>query len=267
MNTGTNINRHMNFHKNNDFTVDESVWREYESTKDISLRNRIVESYLYIVTTNIKRMNVFLTNREDIEDITNQGVIELINCVDRYDWRRGIQFDTFSSIRIRGSIIDYIRKKGWVPRDIRKRVKTLGEREHNFQSVNGRSPTDKELAAMLGVDEKEIGKIRSHELGFNVIAFEDLIQTHDISPVHEENPDPSALPEEKLLEGEFKENLVKCVDELEPNEKTVITLYYYEELKLKEIAFVMNLTPSRISQIHAKALGKLKDKITKYISG
>ncbi|MFA6731060.1 MAG: sigma-70 family RNA polymerase sigma factor, partial [Eubacteriales bacterium] len=72
---------------------------------------------------------------------------------------------------------------------------------------------------------------------------------------------------EKLLEGEFKENLVKCVDELEPNEKTVITLYYYEELKLKEIAFVMNLTPSRISQIHAKALGKLKDKITKYISG
>lgn len=255
----------MNFYKSDTVTITDKNWADYVATKDIVLRNQILTAYLYIVTCNIKKMNSLVINHEDIEDLTNQGVLELINCIDRFDYTRRIQFDTFASIRVRGSIIDYIRKKDWVPRDVRKRVKDVNDASIFLQNDLGRSPLDKELAEHLHLREDELNKIRRDELSLNMIAFEDLLQEKNLFLANDKSTSTYLYPEEKILEDEFKNMLAKCIDELDNNERTVISLYYYEELKLKEIAFVMELTPSRISQIHSKALGKMKIRLNEYI--
>lgn len=256
----------MNFYKSDTVTITDKTWVEYAQSRDIALRNQILTAYLYIVTCNIKKMNTIASSREDIEDMTNQGVLELINCIDRYDYTRGIQFDTFASIRVRGSIIDYIRKKDWVPRDVRKRVKEVNETANMMQNELGRIPSDKELEERLHISEDELYKIKRDELSLNVIAFEDLLQENNSCLVNAKSSASFQHPEDKLLDDEFKKVLVRCIDELDKNERTVISLYYYEELKLKEIAFVMDLTPSRISQIHSKALDKMKSRLSEYMT-
>lgn len=247
-------------------STDTSIWEKYEQTRDIKLRNEILKSYLYIVTCSIKKMWVALGNREDIEDMTSQGVIELINCIERYDWRRGIQFDSYASIRVRGSIIDYIRKKDWVPRDIRKKVKLLNETYQEMQSELGRPPSDGELATKLNISESDVGKIRCDELCSNVLTFEELLINNELSSMEKVSENEALYPDNALLENEFKEKLAEFIDELDEKERTVISLYYYEELKLKEIAFVLGLTASRVSQIHSKALSKLKKRIESYMN-
>lgn len=255
----------MNFYKSDTNVITDKIWEEYERTKDIALRNQILVSYLYIVTCNIKKMNALSICREDYEDMTNQGVLELINCIERYDYTRGIQFDTFASIRVRGSIIDYIRKKDWVPRDVRRKVKDLNDTANELQSELGRPPSDAELAEKLGVTEEEIHKIRQDELNLNVMGFEELLSENNARLINTRNTSSNEQPEEMLLQEEFRQVLAKCIDKLDKNERTVISLYYFEELKLKEIAFVMDLTPSRISQIHAKALEKLRKYMSEYM--
>lgn len=256
----------MNFYKSDTTTVNDKTWVEYARTKDITLRNQILTEYLYIVTCNIKKMSSIANNREDIEDMTNQGVLELINCIDRYDYSRGIQFDTFASIRVRGSIIDYIRKKDWVPRDVRKRIKEVNETTLVLQNEFGRPPQEKELGDRLHLSEDELNKIRRDEVSVNMIAFEDLIQENNACLANIRSTTSFQHPEEKILDDEFKKTLADCIDELDESERTVISLYYFDELKLKEIAFVMELTPSRISQIHSKALNKMKTRLSQYMN-
>lgn len=256
----------MNYYKRNTAVIDEQVWADYVRTRDISLRNDILEAYLYLVSTNIKRMNIIASCQQDIEDITNHGIVELIKCIERYDYTRGIQFDSYASIRVRGSIIDYIRKRDWVPHDVRKRVKDLNQCEMKFRSEFGREPSDAELSERLHVKEGDIAKIRQDELNINLLAFEELIGDNNPEDMDDELSIDSMKPEDEVLKEEFKKTLAKYIDELDKNEKTVISLYYYEELKLKEIAFVMDLTPARISQIHAKALSKLRTRLAGYLS-
>ncbi|HAN20843.1 MAG: hypothetical protein A2Y15_04820 [Clostridiales bacterium GWF2_36_10] len=257
----------MNYYKNDTITITDKTWAEYAATKDVSLRNQILLAYLYIVTCSIKKMNTITVNNEDIEDMTSHGVLELINCIDRFDYTRGIQFDTFASIRVRGSIIDYIRKKDWVPRDVRKRIKVTNDAALFLQNNLGRAPNEKELAEHLNFTEDELNKIRRDELSLNILAFEDLLQENNSCLINAKSTATYQHPEEKILEDEFKKSIIKCIDELDSNERTVISLYYYEELKLKEIAFVMELTTSRISQIHSKALSKMKSRLSAYITG
>lgn len=257
----------MNFYKSDTVTVTEKTWEEYAKTKEIALRNQILSEYLYIVSCNIRKMSIAVSSREDIEDLTNQGVLELINCINRYDYTRGVQFDTYASIRVRGSIIDFIRKNDWVPQNVRKRIRDVSDATLQLQNQLGRAPDDEEIKNKLNIDEEELEKIRKDEVSVNVMALEELLQSN--SPVTADVGIQSDFyqPDEKILLEEYKTMLVKCIDELDENERNVVSLYYYEGLKLKEIAFVMGLTPSRISQIHSKALDKIKNGMNKYING
>ena len=256
----------MTYNKAQTKKIDTLIWEKYEQTRDINLRNEILRSYLYIVSCSIKKMWVSFGSSEDIEDMTSQGVIELINCIERYDWRKGVQFDSYASIRIRGSIIDYIRKNDWVPRDVRKKAKLLNDTYQDMQSQLGRAPSDKELESRLNISESEINKIRCDELSFNVLAFEELLYNNEITSLEIPDNEMAMYPDNVLLENEFKDKLAEYIDELDEKEKMVISLYYYEELKLKEIAFILGLTASRVSQIHSKALVKLKKRIESYIN-
>lgn len=245
--------------------ITEQTWRRYAKTRDIGLRNEILMAYLPIVTYTLKKSQNFIRNRDDAEDMASQGVLELINCIDRYDVERGVQFDSYASIRVRGAIIDYIRKKDWVSRDIRKRIKQVNQTADALQVELGRFPEDAELAERLGISEEELAKIRSDELNYNVMSFEETLYNTGLTLLDVTEDAETRSPEHNLLEDDFKKQVAKFIDELDEKERTVISLYYYEELKLKEIAFVLNLTVSRVSQIHSKALAKLRAKISEYM--
>jgi RNA polymerase sigma factor for flagellar operon FliA len=135
--------------------ITQETWDSYHQTKNIAIRNKILTHYLYIVTINAKKMSAVYKNKAELEDIVNQGVIALMECIDRYDWRRGVQFDTFASIRIRGSIIDYIRKQDWIPRDVRKMSILIENMRTELQVSLNRTPTDEEVAESIGKEMNE----------------------------------------------------------------------------------------------------------------
>lgn len=245
--------------------ITEQTWLRYAKTKDIGLRNEILMSYLPIVTYSLKKAQTFIRNRADAEDMASQGVLELINCIDRYDVERGVQFDSYASIRVRGAIIDYIRKKDWVSRDIRKKIKQVNQASDELQSRLGRFPEEAELAEHMGITGAELAKIRADEVNYNVVSFEETLYTTGMTLMDVTADQDAQSPEHNLLEQDFKMQIAKYIDELDEKERTVISLYYYEELKLKEIAFVLNLTVSRVSQIHSKALTKLRSRIAEYM--
>jgi RNA polymerase sigma factor for flagellar operon FliA len=246
-----------------DFDVNEKVWNKYKLTHNIELRNKILMKYLNIVKINAKRMSAMYRNHADLEDIVNQGVFVLMDCIEKFDPNRSVKFDTFASIRIRGSIIDYIRKQDWVPRNVRKKAKTVGDAFSELQITLGRNASEKEVAEHLGTGVDEINKILGEASGFSVLSYEELIQDH-VSIYKDDNILINS-PELQLQEEELKKIVASSIDMLNENERIVISLYYYEELKLKEISEVLGLSQSRISQLHSKALMKIKGTVQKYI--
>lgn len=242
--------------------VDTDIWDRYRDTHSLSLRNTILTAYLDIVTFNVRRMSGTVKNKADLEDIINEGVIALISCIDKYDPRRGVQFDSFASIRVRGSIIDYIRKQDWVPRNIRKKSIDAENAYIEVQSINGRPATDSEVADRLGMDLSEYNKISSEAYGFALLSYEEFLQ-QNMLPLKEPTS-PIKTPEQNLSEEELKKSMAEAIDRLGEKERMIISLYYYENLKLKEIAAVLGLTPSRVSQIHSKALMKLQKTLGEY---
>jgi len=256
----------MNYYKDQSKKVDEQTWQRYEKTRDVGLRNEILMSYLYIVTCSLKRSQMLSINRDDVEDLANHGVLELINCIDRYDYKRGVQFDSFASIRVRGAIIDFLRKKEWVPRDIHQKIKLANKVSQEMQNELGRPPGDNELAQRLEMTETELSRLRVDEMSYHVMALEEMLPHGNMSVMDVIEDTTAQTPELKLLQKDFKNQLAAYIDTLDEKERVVISLYYYEELKLREIAFVLGLTVPRVSQIHTKALSKLKQRITDYLN-
>jgi len=242
--------------------INNEMWDKYQETRNASLRNKILTNYLYIVTINAKRMSGIYKNKAELEDVVNQGVIALMECIERYDWRRGVQFETFASIRVRGSIIDYIRKQDWVPRDVRKKSIHIENVYLEMQTTLNRPPTDEEVAKSIGIGIDEFYKITSQSQSFSLLSYEELL---DGAYSFKDQSSSIKLPEQKLQEDEIKNVIASSIDQLNEKEKLVVALYYYEELKLKEIAVVLGITPSRVSQIHTKALIKMKKILCDYI--
>lgn len=243
-------------------TITTETWEEYFKTHDIELRNEILMAYIDIVSFSARRLSTVYNGMMQTGDIINQGVLSLIECIDRFDPSRGIQFDTFASIRVRGAIIDYIRKQDWVPRRVRKKSKEIGEAYFELQNKNGRQASDTEVAEYLGMDVEELNKTLGEVNSAAVLYFEDMLQEN---AENFEEPDKSPSPEQEYQKKELKEELVEAIDKLDEKERTVISLYYFENLKLKEIALVMNVTASRVSQLHSKALIKLQSIIKDYV--
>lgn len=256
----------MNYERQNAEKIGDEVWEEYNKLRNIEIRDRILNAYLYIVTCNIKRLQSPYIN-DEIEDLTNQGVIALLDCIEKYDYKRGVQFDSYASIRVRGSIIDYIREKDWVPVSVRRRTKAYQKVFQDYQSEHSRLPTDEEIADNMGVSRKDITKIRRELESCNIIFYEELLCEGDMGIKGCEEDEVYPSPEQKFITDEFKDALVMSIDDLDDKERTVVSLYYYNELKFKDISYVMGLSESRVSQIHTKALMKLKLKMNTYLCG
>lgn len=249
--------------------TDFSLWEEYSNNPTPELREKIILEYASLVKIIAGRMSMYLGYNVEYDDLVGYGVFGLIDAIDKYDYNKKVKFETYASLRIKGAILDQIRKMDWLPRTVRQRQKKLELAERAIEEKYGRMATDEEIAKEIGITIDEYEAWQGQVGMSNVISLDgyleqgsDLTQSQLDGRLGVSNFETPELAVEK---EELKENLVVAIKTLSEKEQQVISLYYYEDLTLKEISKVLSVSESRISQIHTKALGKLKNKLGDYI--
>lgn len=240
-------------------------WREYKEVGTVEKRNDIVLQYTDLVKKIVLHFKGSYNNYSQIDDMINQGMIALIDAVEKFDPHMGNKFETFASLKIKGAIIDFMRKQDWVPRNQRTLVKELNAAYESMYAELGREPTKQELATKMSVSEDQLDKIMQKRHNAMVLSYEEAINEKMMvaSPLMTENRESDA-PEAGILQDELKSKLAEAINDLNEKERQVVSLYYYESLKLKDIAGILGITESRVSQIHSAAIMKMKHKITAY---
>lgn len=238
----------------------EKEMRKYKATGDLEIRNQLVMHYISGVHTAIYEMRNLMLSNIPFDDFFDQGVLALIDCIERYDPDRGASFETFSYTAIRGAILKYLRKQNWLPNrlwEARKNI-TKGRSELCFQLM--REPTLAELAEHLGVSESRLSKEMVEISVIDTVSFEEMLESTYYTQL--ENKKCSASPEGSmeaaLFKQEMHDTLGQVVEQLPARQKQVIALYYYENLTLLEIGQVLELSPQRIAQIKKSALEQMK---------
>lgn len=237
------------------------------SVYDVNMESREekIVKYLPLVKFIAGRIMVKKIPYLDIDDIYQYGVIGLIDAIDRYDPMRGVKFETYASIRIKGEIIDEVRRQSWVPRSVVEKISKLNETREQLKARLSREPNDSELASSLGISPEELRKSESYVNYLSLVSLEDIIYESDdegllYSVVENENsPKPDAILEEK----EKLEILKKSIDMLDYKDKLLLNLYYNEKLTLKEIGNVLKVSESRVCQLHSRAILRLRANIKK----
>lgn len=242
---------------------------KYQATKDLELRNELTMSCIYIVRSAASQMRGIASGYAQEEDLINQGVLALMDCMDRYDKTKGAKFETYAYMRVRGALIDFIRKQDWVPHRARNFNKKIEEAYASLSNRNMREPDVEEIASYLDIPPE---KVESHLQYMNhsvVISLESMLEdiTGTILRAEPENRNDSYMPEESLYYKEICRTLTTSIESLKEKERLVITLYYYEELKYAEIAEILEISESRVCQIHTKAITKLKEDLIEYVRG
>lgn len=240
------------------------IWQKWKEDGDIEAKKRLIEYYLSLVDYVSNRMAIGLPKNVSKDDLASNGVMGLIDAIEKFDYRRGLQFETYASWRIRGSIIDGLRQGDWVPRSVREKAKKIEEAYQLLEQQYLRSVSDAEISEYLSVSEKEFGHMLQEIAVTTVCSLEDPIKDEESETRLSLLIDEKAKnPDYKVHEFYLKESLVRGIDRLTEKERTVISLFYYEELSLSEIAEVMCLSPSRISQLHSKAILRLRGALDK----
>ena len=245
-------------------TYEDALWARYKATGDIVIRNELVMQYASLVEIVVKKMYRVFIGKASLEDIISNGMICLIKSVESFDHTRGIKFDTYASIRLRGSVVDYIRSQDWVPRTVRDKSKQIEDTFIKLRETLDRDPNYGEIADDLQITQEKVETVLCDAHSYNMISLEELItdklESFDIED--KDNQPAHAL----LLKKELKEVLAKAINNLSEKERMVISLSYYESLKVKEIAEAMQISSSRVCQIHSTALIKIKSSIKDYVN-
>ena len=236
----------------------------YEQSFAITERDRLLLEHLPQVRFIARRIHDRLPQHVDIEDLINSGVIGLIDALSKYDSTKNVQFKSYAQFRIRGAILDSLRDLDWSPRELRKQARRVEEANRQLSTLLGRAATDQEIAAELGVSLEAYQHLRGELRGLEIGSLhekagesgleEDICAYEPGVPVE----DPFVL----CMRTEMKRYLVQCIGQLSEKERLVLSLYYFEELTMKEISQVMGVVESRVSQIHSSAVLKLRAKLT-----
>ena len=240
----------------------QTLWLDYRESRDQLLRDRLILTYAPLVKFVAGRVGASLPSHVDEQDLVSYGLLGLIGAIERFDPGREIKFETFAMARIRGAIIDELRSLDWVPRSVRTRARQIERAIAALEKELLRAPTDEEIAKKLGVTKDELEDSLTEISRSSVAALDELWspsgggdQIALIDTIEDESgPDP----EMSLEQAEVKEALAEAISGLPEREKLVVTLYYYEELTLREIGEVLGVTESRVSQLHTKAILRLK---------
>ena len=239
--------------------IDE-LWKAYKKTESAEYKEELIKHYSELVKIISGRLYNFYGGNVEYDDLVGYGVFGLIDSIDKFDLERGLKFETYAQIRIRGSIIDSLRKIDWIPRRVRKKSKDIEEATRELENQLGRSATTQEISEKLGITLKETNDLLSETAVSNVASLEETLQNKGESSLQN---DHSQNPEMNYENKEMKNILAQTIENLSKNEMLVISLYYYDELTYKEIGEVLDLSESRISQIHSKAIISMKNKLSK----
>ncbi|MCL2077187.1 MAG: FliA/WhiG family RNA polymerase sigma factor [Oscillospiraceae bacterium] len=238
-----------------------ALFKKYKVTRDVELRNELVLMYMHVVKYVAMSLRNVYAKYGDLDDIVNEGVIALISAVDTFDVERGVKFETYANLKIKGAVIDYVRKQDWIPRQVRKFGKELDETYNNLYNELGRAPTNNEISEKMGLTREKFAKNMADAASTVTLSFEELLYEDNFSDKGLTSNDA----DRRLYEKELKQIIADAIDTLNPKEKQVISLHYYEKLKFNEIAKVIGVSESRVCQIHSKSMLNLKRKLEEYI--
>ncbi|WP_112180866.1 MULTISPECIES: FliA/WhiG family RNA polymerase sigma factor [Paraliobacillus] len=240
----------------------QEVWDKWSNDRDNESANQLVEHYLYLVQYHVQRIAIHLPKNVSKDDMKSLGLMGLYDALHKFEPKRDLKFDTYASFRIRGSIIDGLRKEDWLPRSTRDKSKKIDKALRDLEQKLHREPTLTEVAEFLGMRKQEVEEIVKDSLFSNLLSIEEKSSEHQDDykeGIGYNLPDDKNLtPEDSMLTAESHHELEQSIGQLNKNEQLVISLFYKEELTFTEIGNVLELTTSRISQIHKQAIFKLK---------
>jgi RNA polymerase sigma factor FliA len=242
-----------------------SLWREFRRTRNPTLRDRLILTYAPLVKYVAGRLGSGLPAHVEEGDLVSYGLLGLIGAIERFDPDRDIKFETYAIARIKGSIIDELRSMDWVPRSVRARARDIERAIAALESRLMRAPNDEEISSQLGISEEEFHDSLLEISRSSIAALDELwtgSSGGDPVALIETIEDPEAPePQAAIAQTELREALGEAIARLPEREKLVVTLYYYEELTLREIGEVLGVTESRVSQLHTKAILRLKARL------
>jgi RNA polymerase sigma factor FliA len=245
----------------------EKIWQEYLETRSQASKDKLLVEYSPIVKYTAHRLAVNLPRSVDLNDLIGAGVIGLIRAVEKFDPKHEVKFETFATHKIRGAILDELRSLDWVPRSIRQKSKLLHRTYAKLQNELGRMPYDEEVAASMAISIEELNLMMEDVTPTTLVSLEETMPDRGsgdkslklVDTI--EDPDTETNPLFKMGFEETKSILKESIAGLPEKEKLVVALYHYEELTLKEIGEVLGISESRASQIHSKAIIKLRSKL------
>ncbi|MCA0969115.1 FliA/WhiG family RNA polymerase sigma factor [Halobacillus litoralis] len=248
---------------------EQQLWDLWTVDQDDEAANQLVLKYDYLVSYHVQRIAAHLPKSVSKDDVRSLGMLGLYDALKKFDRKRDLKFDTYASFRIRGSIMDGLRKEDWLPRSVRDRTKKIEQVAEKLEQQYQRPATSEEIAKVLDMKSGDVEEAIKDSLFANVLSMEE--KPRDGKDEHKEGigysiPDHhTTTPSDSVIQSENYEELEREIQSLNEKEQMVITLFYQEELTLTEIGQIMELTTSRISQIHAKAIYKLKNALTDII--
>lgn len=240
----------------------DELWRAYKQNGDQEARNELIMHYISLVKRVVGRLFPASRTYHDYDDLISCGVLGLIDAIDKFDPEREVKFETYSQIRIRGAVIDYMRQQDWAPVHVRTRIKQVEQSADDLAQQLGRAPADQEIADYLQMPLDDLQSIFGEAHFLSVLHLDELL-TDAVTDEYQFKTDPTF--DRELESREFKHILAESIKQLSEREQIILNLYYNDELTLKEIGAVLDLTESRISQIHSSIIVKLRSMMKKVL--
>lgn len=235
------------------------VWVHFQKTKSLAIRNYFLEKFMHLVRYNAERIHTRLPDEVDVEDLVQAGLFGLKDAIESFELDRGVKFETYCASRIRGAILDELRSMDWVPRLVRQRSSKVNQARNRFMLAHGRAPTENELAEMLGADTEEYKKLNRDSRAVGVFSLSRKVvggdsnrELHEIDVIRD---DTQSNPLTEAQRNDLRNLITKGLSRAE---RLIVILYYFEEMTMKEIGATLDLSESRVSQMHSSILARLK---------
>lgn len=245
---------------------EEGLWARYKESRERGLRDSLVEQYAPLVKYVAGKVAANLPSSVEYDDLVGYGVFGLFDAIEKYDPQKHVKFKTYAVTRIRGAIYDHMREMDWVPRSVRQRAKEIEQAVMVLEARLGRPASDSEIASSMGLGEEDFSRLMAKISSTAILSLNDIWAPGNDSErlsIGESVESPRGLnPDSSIEREEIKRVIKRAIDELPEKEKKVLVLYYYENLTLREIGQILEVTESRISQLHTKAIIRLRAKLT-----
>lgn len=237
----------------------DQVWNGYKATGSPELRNRLVENYLPIVRYNSERIGAKLPDEVELDDLMSAGIFGLVDAIESFDMTRGVKFETYCAPRIRGAILDELRSMDWVPRLVRSRAHKLEEATRNLHAQFGRNPTEDEIAGRLKLPAEEFDRLMRDAKAVSLVSLSrkqyETDSSRDVREIDVLEDRQGLDPVEEAAKRDLKDLMTRGLSRAE---RLILILYYYEQMTMKEIGMTLDLSESRVSQMHSAIILRLK---------